>query len=379
MVRKALYMPKRKGNLMEAYRSRENFEKALMNSSKEKRHRYSVRWCFAHKDRVFDACIRVKDVRGDYRPKIVIDSASGKVRNVLIPKYFPYQIVHHMIMQIAIPVFLKGSYQFSCGAIKDKGNLYASCYLRKILKTKVQETKYFVKLDIRHYYDNVDHSILKDKFRHYIKDKEFLGLLDSVVDSIPGEKGIPIGNYTSQIFANLYLAKFDEYIKKVLQIPFYVRYMDDIIILGSNKRVLSNSIIAIKEYLKRELKLETHGNEVVETTAYRDKNDVLHGHFIDFVGFKHYRGYTTIRKRTWKRIRRTMLRLNSKSVTNLARCRSFMSYYGYIIHSNSFGIETKYMQLAGMKAVRSTIRKEEVPKCQTMKESKLEPPPKSPK
>lgn len=357
MVRKVIDMPKRKGYLMEEYLSRENFEKALLNSSKEKRHRTSVRWCFDHKDYVYDCCVKVRNVKGNYRPKIVCDSASGKVRNVLIPKYFPYQIVHHMMMQVAIPCLLKDSYPFSCGAIKDKGNLYASYCIRRALTKYPKETRYFAKLDIRHYYDNIDHEILKGKFRGKIKDEEFLGLLDSVVDSIPGGKGIPIGNYTSQIFANFYLAKFDWYVKNVLNIPFYCRYMDDIIILDSNKRVLSKRIVEIKDYLKKELLLDTHGNEAVETVAYRDGRDVLHGHFIDFVGFRHYRGYTTIRKRTWKRIRRTMIRLDGKSYSNVPRCRAFMSYYGYIIHSDSFKIQSRYMKSAHMGEVRKTLRR----------------------
>lgn len=357
MVRKVFYMPKRGGNLKEKTLSYPNFEEALWNSSKGKRDRPEVKYCFDHKTQVYKSILGIEDIKGNYRAKLIVDRASGKIRNVLVPKYNPYQIYHHMLMQVAIPYLLRGSYNYSCGAIKSKGGLYASCYIRKILVEDVPGTRYFAKLDIVHYYENVDHATLKAKFRKVIKDPWFLGKLDSVVDSIHSDKSIPIGNYPSQIFANFYLQGLDDFIKRVLKIPYYVRYMDDIILIGSNKRVLANAIVEVKKYLKDELKLDTHGNEVVHRVAYRDNGGALRGEFIDFVGFKHYRGYTTIRKRTWKRARRLMLRLHRMPITP-RKARTFMSYYGYFSHSDSFKVQAKYFPLFEMKGLRKSIRED---------------------
>lgn len=90
-----------------------------------------------------------------------------------------------------------------------------------------------MKLDIKKYYPSIDKEILKNKFRRLFKDNDLLWLLDTVVDS---ENDIPIGFYTSQWFANFFLTDLDHYIKEILKVKYYIRYADDMILLGNNKK-----------------------------------------------------------------------------------------------------------------------------------------------
>ena len=107
--------------------------------------------------------------------------------------------------------------------------------LKKALKYDPEGTKYCLKLDIKKFYPSINHDILKEILRYKIKDEELLQVLDGIIDSA---EGVPIGNYLSQFFANLYLAYFDHWIKEVLKVIYYFRYCDDITILGANKEEL---------------------------------------------------------------------------------------------------------------------------------------------
>ena len=139
-------------------------------------------------------------------------------------------------------IFIRQTY--SC--IKFRGIHLVVKDLRKALEKDPQNTKYCLKLDITKFYPSIDHDTLKQIIRRKIKDKKLLVLLDEIIDSA---NGVPIGNYLSQFFANLYLAYFDHWIKEEVGIKYYYRYADDIVILGNDKNYLHNLLIAIKLYL----------------------------------------------------------------------------------------------------------------------------------
>ena len=107
------------------------------------------------------------------------------------------------------------------------------------------------------FYPSIDHEILKQVVRRKIKDKRLLWLLDEIIDSADG---VPIGNYLSQYFANLYLAYFDHWIKEEKRIKYYYRYADDIVILGSDKNELHSLLHEIRAYLSDRLKLKVKRN-----------------------------------------------------------------------------------------------------------------------
>lgn len=172
------------------------------------------------------------------------------------------------------------------------------------------------KLDIKKFYENVDHNILKTLLRKKFKDKDLLKLLDEIIDSNP--VGLPLGSLLSQYLANFYLCYLDHYIKEDLGVKYFFRYMDDFIILSNSKQELHLILYKIKKYLNNNLKLEVKDNYQVFPVEIRG---------IDFVGFVHRKNYTLLRK-TIKQ--------------NYKKSKNKQNWNGWLIHSNSKNLRQKY-------------------------------------
>lgn len=186
----------------------------------------------------------------------------------------------NILEPIWLSIFTKDTY--SC--IKNRGIHKLVNNLKKALKSDPEGTKYCLKLDIKKFYPSINHDILKQIIRYKIKDEELLQLLDEIIDSA---EGVPIGNYLSQFFANLYLAYFDHWIKEILKVIYYFRYCDDITILGSSKEELHEQFLKIQEYLEVNLKLQVKPNWQIYPVEARG---------IDFVGYVFRHNYTRLRK-----------------------------------------------------------------------------------
>lgn len=236
--------------------------------------------------------------------------------------WLPYidQVVHHSAMlelgPLLTAMFTKDTY--SC--IKGRGIHAASFALRDALKD-IPGTQYCLKLDIQKFYPSVDHDVLKALLRRKIKDKDFLELLDEIIESA---SGLPIGNYLSIAFGNFYLAYFDHWIKEVLKVKYYFRYTDDIVILADNKPYLHQLLAKLREYLQQELKLTIKGNYQVFPVEARG---------IDFVGYPTFHKYVLLRKSIKKSFARMMARNYSR--------QSFMSYMGWLKYCNSLNLQLK--------------------------------------
>lgn len=328
---------KRVGHLYETFLSSENLKAAFKKASKGKKDRKVVEYCKEHLEEMIQAIQSNPHISGKYKSKTVIDSSSGKKRNVMEPKFFPDQIIHHALCLAINPVLRKSEYEWSCGAIESKGGLLASQKLRNKF-SKEKKLRYFVKLDIVHYYENVDHQVLKNQLARKIKDKKILDLCSEIIDSVP--QGLPIGNYTSQCFANFYLTVADHYIKEILKVDTHIRYMDDMVWVDTNKRKLKKAVKQFESWIGETLHLQLHVERVKILNISRNDDDKGGSSPIDFVGYKHYRKHTTIRKRIFKRIRRLLLRM--RYLINPGRWQRLMSYLGYLKYSNSKFIIKKY-------------------------------------
>jgi len=146
-----------------------------------------------------------------------------------------------------------------------------------------------------------------------------MDLLIRIINSAPG---IPIGNYISQWFGNVYLAYFDHFVKEKLKCKYYYRYCDDLVLLSDNKDTLFTWLENIKEYLHNELNLSLKDNYQVFPVAARG---------IDFLGYRFFRGYTLVRKSIVKQMKH-----------RLSKEKSMSSYYGWFIHADSFRLLKKY-------------------------------------
>ncbi len=235
---------------------------------------------------------------------------------------FRDRIVHHAIMNILEPIWVSVfiSHTYSC--IKGKG-IHAVLTAIKQDLNDVQNTQYCLKLDIRKFYPSIDHEVLKVIIRKKIKDARLLTLLDEIIDSAPG---VPIGNYLSQFFANLYLTYFDHWLKEEQQVKYYYRYADDIVILASNKPYLHALLKDIDNYLTDRLKLQIKGNYQVFPVDKRG---------IDFVGYVFFHTHILMRKTIKKRLCRKAAKLNKQDIDAQSYKMQIAPWLGWASHCNS--------------------------------------------
>lgn len=235
---------KRIGYLHEQVYDIENIEIADDKARKNK----SIRWGIVKHDRN----------RQNENERLLRDLVyEPKERLIFRLPYYPDRITHHAIMNVMEPIWTKIFIKQTYSCIKNRGIHNVAHDLKTALIEHPEETTYCLKMDVRKFYPSVNHDILCDIIKKKIKDKYLLTLLIGIIYSADG---VPIGNYLSQFFANLYLAYFDHWVKEELKCKFYFRYADDIVILSSDKNFLRNVLIAIKMYLKEVLNLRLKSN-----------------------------------------------------------------------------------------------------------------------
>jgi hypothetical protein len=317
---------------MERIASKENIRLAIMNASKRKRHRRDVQEVLNNIDYHIELVQKLL-LNGMFKAHIdaaciVNEGTHNKVRRIRKPHFKYDQIIHHCIIQVLQPIFIKPMYEYSCGSIPKRGAHYGKKRIEKWLRNDIKNTKYVFKMDIKHFYESIDKEILKRMLRKKIKDKQAMQLIEQVIDAC--EKGLPLGNYTSQWFANFMLTPLDHYIKEQLHAKYYMRYMDDIVIFGGNKKEMHKMHRAIEKYLTENLKLRIKENWQIFRFEYKEK-----GRPLDFMGWKFYRNKTTLRKSIFIRIMRKARRVGKH--TTIQGAYGMVSYMGYIKNTDTYG------------------------------------------
>ena len=253
-----------------------------------------------------------------------------KERLIFRLPYYPDRILHHAIMNVLEPIWVGifTSDTYSC--IKGRGIHGVMRGVKRAMKDD-EKCRYCLKLDVRKFYPSIDHDILKTIIRRKIKCRDTLRLLDTIIDSA---EGVPIGNYLSQYFANLFLTYFDHWVKEVKKVRHYFRYADDMVFLSDNKEELHALLADIKTYLST-LNLSLKGNEQIFPIAYNRED--RHGRGLDFVGFVFYRNQTLIRKGIKKAFCRKAAGLNRRKPPLAVKAykQEVCSWLGWAKYSNS--------------------------------------------
>lgn len=210
---------------------------------------------------------------------------------------------------------------------------------------KKVRTGYCLKMDISKFYPSMNHEILFNVIQQKIKDKDVIDLLDNIINSMPGNKNVPIGNYTSQWFGNLYLNELDQFLKHKIGVEKYIRYCDDFIILHQDKRYLHELADIIEGFVNNKLDMSLSKNEI---------SPISHG--IDFVGYRHFRDYVLVRKSTAKRIKRRLrnlpIRFDAGEITAEQHRSTIASTLGWLKWSNSYN----FRQSIGIDKLWAEIR-----------------------
>lgn len=241
--------------------------------------------------------------------------------------YYPDRIVHHAIMNVLEPIFIRNFTRDTYQCIKGRGIHACAKQVKKALKYDFEGTQYALQIDIVKFYPSIVHSDLKRMLRRIIKDARVIALLDEIIDSTEGDTGLPIGNYVSQFFANFYLSQFDHWVKEVLRVKHYFRYADDIIILGATKGELHGILASIREELEK-IGLSVKDNYQVYPVDKRP---------ISYVGYRYTHTYTIMRKSIKQNLARKVAKLNRQGhrISEADYRQAISPWWGWAKHCNA--------------------------------------------
>ena len=240
------------------------------------------------------------------------------------------RLVHHAIYRALYPFFDRTFISDSFSCRNKQGTHRALNRLRSFaFRVSHNHTRscWILKCDIRKFFANIDHEVLKSILAEYISDKNILWLLDRVIDSFnSGQSGVglPLGNLTSQLLVNIYMNKFDQFMKHKIKAKYYLRYADDFVILAESKKYLIGLIPVLVRFLSIELKLELHPQKVFIKT-------IASG--VDFLGWTHFTDHRVLRVASRRRMFKKLWQ-NSSS-------KSVKSYLGLLKHGNTDKIKNK--------------------------------------
>lgn len=324
---------KRTGNIYEKICGTENIKTAILKASLGKRNKKFVKKILNSLDyyagEIQKMLVDKSYIPSPYTIKVIQDGASKKERTIYKPRFYPDQIIHWALILQLLPIIMRGMYDYTCGSVPGRGTSYGQKILRKWLDADYRGTKYCLKMDISKFYPSIDTILLKNMFRTKIKDEDCLWLIDVILDS--NKTGLPIGNYTSQWFSNFFLQDLDHYIKEELKIKYYVRYVDDLVLLGGNKKVLHKARLLIEQYIKS-----------IHLAMKKDwQVFLITSRAIDFLGFRFFRDKTILCKKIALRIHRRVNKIAKKEQLNYVDACAVVSYWGWIKRSDSYNFYNK--------------------------------------
>lgn len=282
-------------------------------------------------------------VNGNWRPEpytsfFVRDPKLRHIHKATVRDRVFNQAVFRVLYPIFNKTFIHDSYSSRIGKGTHNGVNRLVEYTAKITQNHTRRA-FALKCDIRKFFDNISHEILIKLIRRKVKDESLMKIILLIINSFETElgKGLPLGNVTSQLFANIYLNELDQYVKHILNAKYYERYCDDFIILKSNKQDLFNLIPSIRNFLKNDLDLELHPNKI-------SVRKIIQGvDFLGYVALPHYRVLRTKTKnRIIRKVKNLKMLLKQNKITKESYNGSSQSYLGILKHCKGKRIEMKF-------------------------------------
>ena len=265
---------------------------------------------------------------GDYTPQTYTKFTlfDPKERIVHAPRYRD-KIVQHALNNVLAPEFAKLYIPDSYACVIGKGNSRAVKQLQNYLQrgfTEFGPNFYLVKADIQKFFYTIDRTILKQILGQFIPCTWTYALLCRIIDSSPGKLGLPLGNLTSQLFANVYLNQLDQYVKRTLRVKYYVRYADDLFCILPSKTIAKEVLIAVTEFVSSRLNLTIHP---LKSTVLKPVNG------LDALGFKLFPSEIRLKQASKERIRQRLKRLETAIIADFAVRQVEQSLNGWVEHA----------------------------------------------
>lgn len=323
-------MVKRIGNLWDKIVNIQNLELAFDRAVRGKASRRNVKKAKSNKEQIVNYIYELlksgKYKTSEYKTKKIYEP---KERTIYILPLVPDRIVHHAIMNVLEPIWdarlINNTYSCRIGKGQHKGSQKVMEYIKYY--------PFVLKNDISKFYPSINHEVLKQVIRRKIKDDRVLQLLDEIIDSVEGETNVPIGNYLSQWFGNLYMDLLDRYITQELGFTHYVRYCDDFIVFSKSKHELAVINQLIKEFIHDKLKLKLSKSSIFPVSRG-----------VEFLGYRHFPSYILVRKSTVKRMKHRLLRipyqLKHKIITREQAISKLASFDGWLKHANCYNLKS---------------------------------------
>lgn len=359
---------KRIGNLWNQIISNKNLFQAIEEVNK------SHRWCSPGKPNKkvveielhkAEYVVKLREVIEDFKqhptvPKRRWDRNAKKWRDIEEPRLWPDQYVHHALIQVIMPILMRGMDRWTCGSIPGRGAIDGVKVLKKWMKNPT-ETRWCAECDIRHFYDTLAPKIVMMRMKHLIKDRRTLDLIWRIV-----KDGIKIGFYTSQWFGNVSLQPLDQAIRDN-GIHRSIRYLDNFTMFNPNKRKIQKTINLIGKWL-HDHGMELKGNwqvfkvsnkinkEYTKTGMTRVRNRLPNA-----LGYRFGRGFILLRKNgllTIKRnVRHFLDKIRRKAYISTKQCQGLLSRLGRLRHCNRKRIYERFIPNGTQKLAKDIIRK----------------------
>ena len=330
---------RRYGNIYKNLVSMDNIELAYHNARKGKGWQIQVQKVDRNKEQLLrelqESLVNHTFHTSEYRTKKIYEP---KERTIYILPFYPDRIVQHAIVNVLSPIwdrmFIFDSYACRKGKGQHKGSIRCMQMVRKY--------EYCLQGDISKFYPSIRHDLLKEVIRKKIKDKEMLWLLDDIIDSTGTERNVPIGNFLSQWFGNLFLNELDIFVKIKLKAKAYIRYCDDFVLFSNDMKEVKEWSKAIEKFVTEKLDMKLSKNNIFHT--YQG---------VDFLGYRHFHnGKILVRKRTAKRIKQRMKtiqsRLESGRIDKDRARGQVASAIGWLKHAQSYHLQ-KAMHMTELK------------------------------
>jgi len=256
---------------------------------------------------------------GEYYAFNVSDPKPRNIHKATVRDRIVHRALYRKLYPFFDKTFISDSYSCRIGKGTHKAGKRFVSFARKIGKNNTK-TVWVLKCDIRKFFASIDHEILKKILKKYISDERILNLLDNVIGSFSTleGKGLPLGNLTSQLFANVYMNEFDQFVKHKLKAKYYVRYADDFVFLSHDRECLEKQIPLISDFLSQELKIELHPQKLFLKTLASG---------VDFLGWVHFMDHCVLRTTTKKRMIKRIVVHPTKG--------TIASYMGLLKHGNA--------------------------------------------
>lgn len=329
---------KRADNLFEILVSDENIITAIQEVNKTHRYGYHhrprkvVQWIedtmparIIELRHIVESGFRQTPGRRSFR----FDQSARKWRNIWEPTLWPDQYVHHMLIQVLKPVFLRRMDPWCCGSVPRRGTIKGVRGIQKWMQDDLAGTRWCAELDIHHYYDSLTKEAVMGVMRRQIKDARVLGLIEATL-----AEGVPIGSYCSQWYANAVLQECDRAIREN-GATHYVRYVDNFTIFAKRKRDIRTLIEVVREEVAK-LGLTLKGNWQYFPTRKRMPNAL---------GYRYGHGYTLIRKPNLLRLKRQAARAKKRFANGKPIPRSMaagiLSRCGQLCHCDAYRLRVE--------------------------------------